>query len=65
MSDKKYGDFTECEDELPPENELVLVIQELTGQCLRKYVPEVGWYDEAENYDDSELEVYRWTPLPP
>ncbi len=48
---------------LPPDNILILVKQNLTGVCLRKLI--CGeWYDENENIDDSELEIYEWAYIP-
>lgn len=50
------------EDEKPPQGELVIVLQEMTGFCLREFHGDAG-YDEHNNYDDSELENYCWASL--
>lgn len=50
-------------DELPPEDQLVLVWQDFTGYGLRSRHGEY-WYDESENLDDSELEIIKWWELP-
>ena len=46
-----------------PEGELLLVFQQMTGFCLREKRGG-DWYDEHENFDDSELEITHWMNLP-
>lgn len=59
--------WVSVEDRLPELYELVLVFQDMTGICLRQLqgsVNETEWYDENNNYDDSELDITHWQPLP-
>ena len=49
--------------ETAPDNELMLVWQEMTGICLREKRDDDFWC-ENNFLDDSELEVTHWMPLP-
>ena len=50
------------ESTLPIENVLVLVLQE--GFTHLRSRAGDDWYDEDEIYDDSEMRITHWHPLP-
>ena len=56
-------EWVKIEDELPPDGVLVLVYQDMTGKCLRSRSEEGNWYDENNNFDDSELDITHWSYL--
>lgn len=49
-------------DELPPEGELVLV--SMDGQYGLRERDGDSYYDETNDHDDSELEMYGWYRFP-
>ena len=50
------------ESTLPPDNQLVLVLKD--GEVHLRSREGEEWYDENDIYDDSELEINYWQPLP-
>jgi len=61
-------EWIKVEDRLPEDRVLVLCWQESMGACIREHIYEdgyVSWYDEHNNYDDSDLKITHWMPLPP
>lgn len=57
--------WIDINEEQPVTDNLVLVLQDMTGRCLRYRTESGDWYDENEIYDDSELEITHWAEIEP
>lgn len=57
--------FIMLENEKPPVGKLVLVwMGDFYGYGLRELHSNGDWYDEHNDFDDSEIEILQWTYLP-
>ena len=59
--------WVSVDDRLPELYTLVIVFQRMTGfrlMQLQGSANETEWYDENNNYDDSEFDITHWQPLP-